>query len=240
VRLFTFVSGEPIEGREPSPALYRDIGRNLAALDKALGEFRNPPAEHLLLWNVHRAANLLPFICHVNPPDRRKMVERVFKRLEGHALKNLGALRSQVIHNDFNPKNVLVESSSPNRVSGIIDFGDLVESALIIDLGVAISRQVHLTDTLVSACEIVRGYHTTLPLEDREVVTLFDVICARLAIRAVIWSWRGSLQDPRFHIGRIGDTFDVLAVWLGYGETQVTDACFAACGPPLRKRSRPT
>jgi Ser/Thr protein kinase RdoA (MazF antagonist) len=240
VRLFTFVSGEPIEGRVPSAELYRDIGRTLAILDQALKGFRQQSSSEVFLWNMQQLTSLSPMVVHIEAPIHRQLVEIVLESFAGHALEKLAGLRSQVIHNDFNPRNVLVESSSPHKVSGVIDFGDLVEGALIIDLGVAIARQVFMTETLASACDIVDGYHAILPLQDDEVSILFDVICARLALRGLIWSWRRSLHDPRFHPGRIGDTFDLLSRWMSLGEHQVADNFRAACGRRERYRSTQT
>jgi hydroxylysine kinase len=240
VRLFTFVPGEPIDGKLPSAELYRDIGRTLAILDQALKDFRHQSASDVFLWNMHQLTSLSPMVVHVEAPVHQQLVETVLERFAGHALEKLAGLRSQVIHNDFNPRNVLIESSSPNKVSGVIDFGDLVEGALIIDLGVAIARQVYMTEMLASACDIIDGYHAMVPLQDDEVRILFDVICARLTLRGLIWSWRRSLRDPRFHPGRIGDTFDLLSLWMSYGEHQVTDRFRAACGKRERYRSAQT
>ena len=35
----------------------------------------------------------------------------------------------QVVHNDFNPHNVLVDPANPDHVTGILDFGDMVQDA---------------------------------------------------------------------------------------------------------------
>jgi len=61
-----------------------------------------------------------------------------------------------------------------------------------------------------------------------EIEVLFDVICARLAMRALIWHGRGSDGDARL-ASRLGDTFDLLALWLDHGPHRSTQSFHAAC-----------
>ena len=234
VRLFSFLPGAALDGRPLSPALYRNIGGTLATLDRALKGLRRPPANEKFFWNMHLVANLYPLVGHIEEAENRRLVEAIFERLHESAFATLAELRSQVIHNDCNAKNVLVDVSNPDVVSGIIDFGDLTESALIVELGVAIARQVHVERALAAACELIEGYHASLPLEEREVGVLFDVICARLAMKALIWCWRKSLGDSRFP-ERIGNTFELLALWNNYGPQRSTETFRAACRGVQRK-----
>ena len=89
----------------------------------------------------------------------------------------LSGLRQQVVHNDLNHHNVLLNPDNPDRVTGVVDFGDMVKTPLIIDLAVAASYQTHLgEDALASVCDIVGAYHTIRPLERREVALLRDLM----------------------------------------------------------------
>src|SRR3546814_16314237 len=47
--------------------------------------------------------------------------------------------RRQVIHNDFNPSNILVNEDG--SINGIIDFGDAIDATLICDIAKAIPYQ---------------------------------------------------------------------------------------------------
>jgi hydroxylysine kinase len=232
VRLFTFISGEPVQGRHPSGELYRDMGRFLAALDNALNELGNAPADQVVLWNMNQASQLRLLIRHVEDPRNRRFLEIVFDRFEDHIDRALAHLRSQVIHNDFTPKNVLIDPRFPDKVCGVIDFGDLAESPLVVDLGVAVVRHIQLDDALDAACQMVSAYHSFMPLQEQEVAILYDVMCTRLAMRAAIWSWRKSVQDARFNPGHIGDTFERLALLLKLGEHEVSDKLHVACREP--------
>jgi hydroxylysine kinase len=228
VRLFSFLPGVRVADLELSPALCRDIGRTFAALDAALQSLPPPAHGETLLWNLHRIGDLQPLCVHVEDPVQRRMVEAVFDRVHRGMLAKLPTMRPQVIHNDCNARNVLVDPAHPQRVCGIIDFGDLAHNALVVELGVAVARQARLRNVLASGCDVVEGYHGRLPLHRDEIETLFDVVCARLAMKSLIWCWRGSLGDPR-HSGRMGDTFALLEEWLRHGPERATDGFLAAC-----------
>jgi Ser/Thr protein kinase RdoA (MazF antagonist) len=222
VRLFAFVIGEPVAGRSLSPPLLEDIGRSLALVDKGLNGLARTGCNDQLIFNVHRMERLRPLASYVEGGAERRLVEEVFGRLHQCVLERLSNLRRQIIHNDLNRTNILIDPRSPDRVSGIIDFGDLLEAALIVDLAVAVARQVGFDATIESASRMVRGYDQVVPLMEDEIGILFDVICARLAMRAVIWSWRKRRRHPRYHSGRIGDSLNLLAHWKGLGERMVT------------------
>ena len=71
-------------------------------------------------------------------------------------------LRHGVIHGDANDHNVLVRQG---RVAGLIDFGDLVYSAVVCDLAIAVAyAMLAKPQPLDVAGAIVRAYHERLPL----------------------------------------------------------------------------
>ncbi len=59
------------------------------------------------------------------------MVERALARYDRHVAPVLPTLRSQVIHNDMTLDNLLVDGDA---VAGILDFGDMAHTALVLDL----------------------------------------------------------------------------------------------------------
>jgi Ser/Thr protein kinase RdoA (MazF antagonist) len=90
-----------------------------------------------------------------------------------------------VIHNDANDYNVLVEPDGKwrNRVSGVIDFGDMVFSYTIGEVAIACAyAMLNKADPLAAAASIVAGYHQNRPLAEQELDVLFDLICMRLCM----------------------------------------------------------
>ncbi len=95
----------------------------LGELDAGLRGFQHPAADHDLLWNVSNALRVRRLIPCVQDERRRAIAEKALDDFELHAVQRIPTLRTQVIHNDFNPHNILVaEESSTIRITGIIDF----------------------------------------------------------------------------------------------------------------------
>ena len=136
-------------------------------------------------------------------------------------LPRIRSFEQQTIHNDFNQKNVLVHPSSPDHVSGIIDFGDMVSVARVVDLGVAIARHLEVTNTVEGAGHIVEGYNAMSQLSEAELSVLFTLICARLAIRSVIFSWRYALGDSRGNPGEVKSALEFLDIFYSSGQREV-------------------
>jgi hydroxylysine kinase len=210
VRLMTYMPGAPTVGMSRSKTLRRDIGAQLARLDLALKGLDTPPPHDNLLWDIQKAATLSQLSRFIADADGRRLVERVFDEMVSSVLPKLKSFEQQTIHNDYNQKNVLVDAADPDRVSGIIDFGDMVSGARVVDLGVAVARHLEAESPLEGACFIVEGYNAVAPLSNSERSVLFVLICARLAIRSVIFSWRHSLGDTRANLEEVRSSLQFL------------------------------
>jgi Ser/Thr protein kinase RdoA (MazF antagonist) len=82
----------------------------------------------------------------------------------------LATLRTSVIHSDGNDYNVLVSPYGRwgNRVSGLIDFGDMVHSHTVNELAIACAYALMgKTDPLAAAVRVVAGYHRAFALRRR-------------------------------------------------------------------------
>ncbi|MBQ0818729.1 phosphotransferase, partial [Microvirga sp. HBU67558] len=82
---------------------------------------------------MKHAHRLRPLLVHVEDLRRRALVERFLDRFEQFVLPAMPNLRTQVIHNDLNPHNVLVAERDHDHVTGVIDFGDAVLAPLVND-----------------------------------------------------------------------------------------------------------
>jgi hydroxylysine kinase len=195
VRLLEFLPGQPLNGAQPSAIQRRGIATMLARLDRALEDFSHAGAERALLWDISRADELRVLLPHIADPVRRDLAARCLDSFVSHALPVLGGLRSQVLHNDFNPHNLLVDAGDPSRITGIIDFGDMVRGPLINDLAVAAAYHVPVDGhPLAEIVDIVTAYHTINPLQPNEVDVLFDLVAARQAATVTITAWRATLH----------------------------------------------
>jgi len=193
VRLITWLDGEVIEATEVSGALLHQAGGMLARLGLALEDFRHPAAGHHLIWDLKNAAELLDLLPYIDDTELRGLLEKGIMRFKLNVVPDLGRLRSQIIHADLNRGNMLVNEDGTD-ICGIIDFGDMVHTPLIMDL--AIAAAYHLSDEgdpLGKAVHFIRGYHEVCPLEAIETRHLLDLMIARICTSITVQLWRAKL-----------------------------------------------
>ena len=188
VRVLSFLPGQLLVDATLHPALLRDVGAMAARLARALRGFFHPAARHELLWDLTQAPALRKRTHHIEEPGRRRVVEDVLEHFDSQVLPKLNRLRAQVIHNDIGGLNALADG---NRVSGVIDFGDLIHAPLVCDLAVPIAGLIDdHPDPIAAAAEITAGYHAVTQFEDDELRLIFDLACTRLAMEVTIANWR--------------------------------------------------
>jgi Ser/Thr protein kinase RdoA (MazF antagonist) len=193
VRLLTFLPGVLLHQAPPSAAQRRSLGAAHARLTRALEGFSHPAQDYVLLWDLKQAASLLRLLPHVVEPARRRQCERALDAFDARVAPRLGSLRSQVVHNDLNPHNVVVDPADPDRVSGILDFGDMVRTPLVCDVAIAASYQLGGAG-LDGLCDYLAAFHAILPLTAEELSVLYDLVAMRMAMSVLISEWRASLH----------------------------------------------
>jgi 4-aminobutyrate aminotransferase-like enzyme/Ser/Thr protein kinase RdoA (MazF antagonist) len=188
VRMVTFVPGRRLAAARPHSAeLLRSLGRAVAFLDAALKGFSHAEMRREFHWDLQRTAAARKYLPELEDAALRALVEGVLERFEARVAPALAQLPAQLIHNDANDSNVLVTSppDAPGqwRVTGIVDFGDVVHAPRVCDLAVACAYALlGKRDWLAAAADVVAGYHAVAPLEERELDLLFDLIRARLCL----------------------------------------------------------
>ena len=192
-RVTSYLYGRPLQSVPPSPSLRREVGATLARVGRGLRDFTHGAADRTILWDIQSAHHLRELVTVIPDRDARQALLRHLDRFAGVLSPQLRALRSQMIHNDFNRANVLID---PFRrvVSGVLDFGDAIRAPLILD--VAIAASYHLTNNanpMDEAIDLIVGYHQVEPLRQEELVILPDLILMRLIFRIVITEWRASI-----------------------------------------------
>ncbi len=132
----------------------------LAKLDAGLSGFDHPASEHNLLWNAADALRARDLVRFVDDPIKRRLAETTFDAYEKYAAPVMPSLRKQVIHNDFNLHNVLFDDALEPRISGIIDFGDIITAPLVSEVSTALAYQdFEQEKPLTVVSDIMRAYH---------------------------------------------------------------------------------
>ncbi len=192
VRLLPLMPGRNGMAIELSREAIREFGGVSARLGRATRGYFHPMAGRQILWDVKHLPDLRPHLSFVADERRRALVETILDRFEAAVAPALGGFRAQVIHNDLTFDNTLLDAT--DRVSGIVDFGDMAHTALVLDLVAALvallGGREDAADLFAAAEAAVAGYAAVTPLEDEEATLLGDLVAARLAQTTLISAWR--------------------------------------------------
>ena len=135
----------------------------------------------------------------------------------------LVALPRQVIHNDANTENILLDAQ--DKVSGFIDFGDLVKAPRIVEVSTAAAYLRSADeDCLKIMTPFIQSYHEQSPLVDAEVDLLFDLVRTRLSMTLILLYWRLTARDEddpyrKKTLAVESDAFDYLRILSALGFT---------------------
>ena len=202
VWMLSYLPGRPIAGLRPvTPELLGEIGESLARLDLALAGFAHPAARRELKWDLVRAGWIRDRVEAIKDPRRRALVEGVLARYDAEAAPALAGLPGGVVYADANEHNVLirVEPGRPPRLAGLIDFGDMIETAAVSEVAVAAAYAAFgAADPLEAVRPLIAGFHRVRPLEEAEIAVLDILIRTRLAVSVVNSACRAEAEpdDP--------------------------------------------
>ncbi|XDF33564.1 phosphotransferase [Paracidovorax avenae] len=191
VRMLTYLDGIQIRETPRTPSQRRAMGQGLAELNLALQGFTHPAAAHDLLWNVSAAHRLTVQLDSLPEGPRRSLARAFMARFTEHVLPRLPSLRAQVIHNDYHLYNVLVAPDDPARITGVIDFGDMLHAPLVGEVATAAAfHMAGCADPFEGPAQFVGAYQSVLPLSAPELEVVADLMATRHLVTALISEWR--------------------------------------------------
>ncbi|HET9069517.1 MAG TPA: phosphotransferase, partial [Amaricoccus sp.] len=160
----------------------------------ALEGFAHPHDGREIAWDVRHLGRLAPLAAGVEDPLRRSQVEEGierFRAIEGE----LALCRAQVLHNDFSRSNIVADRATAGFVTGVIDFGDVVRTHVVVDVSTAVLNQlkpVGTDDMFDRARDLLAGYLAVADLDPTELRLLPHLVMARIIARALITTWRAA------------------------------------------------
>ena len=237
VYLLTYLDGVLLSDTDVGndSSTWRRLGELIANVDKALRGYFHPAAIQQHPWNFETCLRLRHLVEHIENDEARSRVNQVFERMSNFVIPRLQSLRHQVIHQDAHTDNVLVDRDNTTRITGLIDFGDLLYGTLAAEIAVACDSIPYSRPDIVSpACEIVASFDSALSLEEEEVDLVFDLVCARSALTATIAAARLALTpDQPAHIQSPLPFVDRLRELQCVGQTEFTRRLRSACRFPV-------
>lgn len=198
IRLLTWVEGRPFATVNPhTEQLLYQLGNLCGKLNLALKDFDHPAAHRFIKWDLAQVEWVKPHLNSFKNELKNDLAHYYYGLYESIVKPIKGSLPKSVIYNDANDYNVLVGFDKANpHVPGVIDFGDAVYSHTINELAIALAYALmHKPDPIQAAYHIVKGYHTTFPLQEAELKVLFPLINIRLLI-SVVCSHQNLEENP--------------------------------------------
>jgi 4-aminobutyrate aminotransferase-like enzyme/Ser/Thr protein kinase RdoA (MazF antagonist) len=190
IRLLTFLPGRPLaQLQDRSTSLLEDLGAGLGRMDRSLAELGDSPINEGFPWDPASAFDIIgQHGALISDSGLRRLVKRFLCESRERLDPVLPRLPRSLIYNDANDHNVLV---SRQRVSGLIDFGDMVTTWTVAELATACAYAVlGEGDTWAALGALVRGYNRERPLAGDETAVLFDLLCLRLCVSASMAAWQ--------------------------------------------------
>jgi len=136
-------------------------------------------------------------------------VERILEKCEP-VEPLLAKLPTGLVHQDLNDFNVLVAEDSEGRlkVSGIIDFGDTLDSIRVAEAVVAGAyAMLRQEDPVGALAAVVSGFNSVVPLTDLERSVIFPLAAARLCLNACTWTKRTIIEPGPYGESRMKYTW---------------------------------
>ena len=199
VRLITFMTGTPFDRTIPTAPQRERIGEVLAKLRHAMADFSHPADSRTVAWDITNLLDHADLLDFVPAGDKRAWTIRALERF-AQIKPRLDLCRRQVLHNDFNTSNLVVDHANPDCLTGVIDFGDAVRTAIAVDVSTALMNQMpkiigqgNRRDLFDEPRDVLRGYLRHADLTDEELRLIPFLAQGRLAVRALLTCWRAQL-----------------------------------------------
>jgi len=219
VRLLTWLDGEIFVHALPhDAALLASLGAVLGEVDRALQGFSHRAMHRELYWDVKRADLALEHFSLL-PTEQQTVVRHFMHAWEGVEWK---ALRHSLIHGDANDYNVLVREG---RVVGLLDFGDMVYSAVACDLAIALAYALlDQPDPLGASVPIIRAYHGRFALTEPETDALYPLMTARLCMSLCYAAYNAQVKSgDAYQLVTAGPAWTLLQRLIGVPRHAVHD-----------------
>jgi Ser/Thr protein kinase RdoA (MazF antagonist) len=198
VRLMRWVRGRPLATLAPDerpPALLVELGAMMGRAATGLHGWDHPAAHRDFQWDPGRGLAVIDAHAPAVTDPRRAALLAAWRARLAPLGDVIPQLPQGVIHNDANDHNVLVAADG-STITGLLDFGDAVRSAVVCDLSVAAAyAALEAPDPMAVIAAVQRGFEAERPLTSGERAALIDLVALRLATSVALSAHQSTL-DP--------------------------------------------
>lgn len=231
-RLLSYLPGSFLAENQHSNSLLVSFGSSLAKMDTVLMKLQSPViAAKAMQWDLKHFQKNWQYLEAIPKARDRSLVDYFCLQFNEHVLPLQYELRQGIIHNDANDWNVLVAN---DKVTGIIDFGDVCHSWIINELAVGLTYVLMEKEDPLNAAELViRAYHEVFPLKEIELSVLYYLIASRLCM-SVLNSAHAKKLKPDSDYITVSEKFawNLLQKWVSINPIKAHNTFRQACGFP--------
>lgn len=206
--LYSFLPGTPLMDVDRSVGQARACGMLGARLAMALHDFVHPAMHRRLIWDLRHLPDLAAIAASLREVPFADFVLPFIDRFSTDIAPALDALPRQCVHNDLNARNVIVAISDPEKIAGIIDFGDSVHTARVCDIAVGVIGQLAHASTAEGMMRaFLEGYESAAAMtrDEREIVP--SLVAARIVQNVVMTSYYREKASGSGHFSGFGKDY---------------------------------
>ena len=198
-RMVTFIPGIFLKDYAQSENTLFTLGAFMARLSRAMKGFKHPAASRKFAWNLSQDDFIQHFTPELKTDEERDIVHGFLYEAEAYHKDHGKVIPWAVIHNDGNDHNILVNDQGDT--TGIIDFGDMGYSYQAAEPAVAMAyAALNASDPFPSMGQVLKGYHESFQLSEKEVKFTIYLVCLRLSISVTMAAYRKKLFPQNKYI----------------------------------------
>ncbi|XP_041368754.1 hydroxylysine kinase-like isoform X2 [Gigantopelta aegis] len=199
VEIRTYLPGTIIANVPYTPKLLTNAGAFMARMRLATESFEHPFYRgYYNLWSLSYVPKIRDYLFCVDSSENKELIENVLDAYDSEVVPQYSSLPKGCIHGDTNEQNILVQKSDKENpssegddhfVSGILDYTDVHESYLVVDLALTIAYLMMDADDslrLDVGSHVISGYKNHVSLSRAETDVLPIMVAARLCQSLVL------------------------------------------------------
>ena len=192
LRLVSYISGDQLKDIKQKDISYFRIGSFIGDLASILQSFSEKYYDRVFPWDISNIDFLHDNHSLFSDENKENIIIHFINEYEKNVDPNKQFLRKSIIHNDCNDHNIIVENQT--KTIGVIDFGDIVHSYIVVEPAVCIAYAVlGKKNPFEIVCDILRGYCNSSQLSEVELKLAIYFVCIRLCISVTMAKFRSQI-----------------------------------------------